>query len=282
MTYELALQQVYGRLLRYGLIACDYLLFKMVTVAPLHCNGEAPLRSDFVECVATGLESLGVGMYPTPSLEFTDEPVDQQAFPHDELWQQSLYTPCEQSTHDSCLGTCYYSLPAGCQSSRMRRYSWLMNWSGYACAFPDRVEASLKDVANRTEAALWLQSLALVRRDRANNAIRTAADFLAEGDTVQCTQWLYNAACLQLPAKSGAQRSLLDSLEQTPRDQVVHELIYLARSAPRDIRALACARLQLFTFSTNAKRTLAQLRWDSSARVRAAASLNRPSISTNC
>ncbi len=274
MTYDLVLKQIYDRLVQNRYIQCDFIQFRMVTVAPFHSHDEEARRSDVEECISTGLRPLDVGIHVPSSSSLTTESSEAHTPPLDEPWQESLYSPCNMTSHDSCVGSCYFQLAGETKSQAIQRYVWLMNWAAYAVSFPERIAEALRDGSRRMEAATWLQSIASKRQDRANNAIRWAAKCVAMGDVANSRKWLLDSACLQLPRQSDARRSLLKELANVPEEQMIYELIYLARSAPRDIRALACGRLQQFHTNSAVIRTLSQLQWDSSARVRSAASLD--------
>ncbi len=243
----------------------------MVMLAPLHRGDEPALTSDIQECAFTALDAIGIGLHISEHQLSSALSTDDTVWPVDEVWPATQISPCAHPTHDACYGVCFYKRLGKPLTLTERRCVWLMNWAAYAVAFPQRMHEALRDISRRQEGAAWLATLATKRTDRLNNSIRAAAAHLEAGEQKECSVWLYRAACLCLPVRSDVRTTLLQDRPNLPLEQIVHELVYLARSAPRDIKVLACSQLVQFPENSSAVRTLAQMRWDPSTRVRSVA-----------
>ena len=149
-----------------------------------------------------------------------------------------------------------------------------LRWLAYSDAFPDRVPTSGEaDAFIRAQAAVFLHSIVGKRRDRVSNCLRRAAEAYEQGDVTQGIEFLRLAALQALALPAVVQAALLsDPTLYSLSDIERRELVYLARAGTRDLKALAARRLTYEADHSEVSQTLNQLRYDSDAWVRAAAS----------
>ncbi len=158
--------------------------------------------------------------------------------------------------------------PSGHRSQNLT--AALMRWSAFASACPERLFTQ-SDSVHIAGAVQFLEEIVGQSQSPMRTRLRRAIAALRNREISDAFRWIREAALIAVDVPDGVREALLCPADVYLTDIERRDLIYVARSGSAELKTLAVARLAAERERSDARNTLAQLRWDDCYWVRKAA-----------
>lgn len=160
--------------------------------------------------------------------------------------------------------------PSGHRSQNLT--AALMRWSAFASACPERL-ITANDGDPIEGVIRFFGEIVGQSQSPMRTRLRRAIASLNDREISDAFRWIKEAGLIAVEAPVSVREALLCPADVYLTDIERRDLIYVARSGSPELKTLAVARLAVERERSDARNTLAQLRWDECYWVRKAATL---------